>query len=476
MTLNDVNLLVKYQREKNGKLRKKILESGKLTGNTAKLSLFIEALGDPDIDNKVFAINVLGDLANPEALKPLMELTQYRLEIKEELISAIVKIVEKCDLHKIIPTLLEFDNLNVKKSIPLILGRLPTKESKKYLMEFLSDRNPIVRKNAVKALKNKLEPSDIEHIIGLVDDENQNVKIHTMAVLGQIGNRIAIKSLVEYLKDENEIIRNTAERALYKILKREDNLRPLYSILAKRNKVARREAVRLIGMLKKPEALNKLIRLLNSRDNNIRRLASGAIVKILRIAPEYTYLIRNCLNAKEWQVRKYSAIILGQINDKESIELLFKRINDSKSSVRRAVAKALAIINPPNLVNIIKPYLINDDWRIRRSLVNLLGQLGSPDAIDPLINCLNDRDIYVRSWAVKALGEINGEEAIYALHEMLKNDDPRVRLSAAKSLRKKNDRKTLQILIQSLGDDDFAVRREIEKTLDVINPDWMSLI
>ena len=134
---------------------------------------------------------------------------------------------------------------------------------------FLSDQNPIVRKNAVKALRNKLEPSDIEHIIGLVDDENLNVKIHTMGVLGQIGNRSAIKSLIKNLNDDNEVIRSATVRALYKILKREKILRPLYSVLAKRNKIARREAVRLLGMLKKPEALKKLIRLLNSRDNNI---------------------------------------------------------------------------------------------------------------------------------------------------------------------------------------------------------------
>jgi HEAT repeat protein len=336
LTLNDNSLLLRYQREKNGKIRKKILESGKLKEMETKVSLFIEALGDPDIDNKVFAISVLGELATPEAIKPLIELTQYRLEIKKELLSAIVKIVEKCDLHEIMPTLLEFDNLNVKKSLPLILGRLSTKESKEYLMEFLSDQNPIVRKNAVKALRNKLEPSDIEHIIGLVDDENLNVKIHTMGVLGQIGNRSAIKSLIENLNDENEVIRSATVRAFYKILKREDILKPLYSILAKRNKFARREAVRLLGMLKKPDALKKLIRLLNSRDNKIRRIASIAIVKILRVNPDYIYLIRESLNANEWQLRRYSAKILGQINDKESIEILLQKINDSKSLVRRA--------------------------------------------------------------------------------------------------------------------------------------------
>ncbi|HUU86554.1 MAG TPA: HEAT repeat domain-containing protein, partial [Candidatus Glassbacteria bacterium] len=199
MSLNENSLLIQYQHEKNGKARKEILENGNVEDKSIKLPLYLEALKDPEIDNKALAIKFLGELSDSESLLPLIELTQHRLEIYEDLISTIVTIMKKGDLEEIIPLFINNDNLNVRKSIPLILGEFSNNTAKTYLIDLLHDKNTTVRKNAIKALEKIADKEDLDQIIVMLNDEDLEVINQTILVLGHIGVKEVIKPLINFL-------------------------------------------------------------------------------------------------------------------------------------------------------------------------------------------------------------------------------------------------------------------------------------
>lgn len=473
-------LKTQFKNEKDWNVRKKIIESVGLTDKSGSNAFLIDALNDPNIEVKRSAVISLGGIN--EALEPLIEVLQFRnKELNEILIKAIVKIGKKADIQKII-SFLNNDNLNIKKSIPIILGKLKNKEAAEPLIKLLSDENSIVRKNTVKSLESIIEPRDLKFIFEKLNDEDFEVRKTAIKVLGTIGSKKSIKPLLELLKDKDEVIRNLSVKSLDKILIKSKSFNVVYDVLKKRNLVARREAVKLLASATgDPDALRILIRLLNSKDTRIRVLAFNAILKISGSTVDNSIL--EALKAREWQIRKYCAKILGKILDENTIEPLYELLSDAKSGVRRAASNALANFtkvsdsnNITKIINLAKNGLEKSDWKIRRSSVNLLIKIGTDHTIETLIKCLNDEDIYIKSWAAKSIGKIKNLENIEPLTNLLKDPDSKIRLSAARALGELGDMKAVMPLVNALGDDDWNVRKEIENSLNLIEPDWMNKI
>lgn len=187
-------LITQYKEERDWKVRNNIIEMvGK--GDKKKIIPFlIDALGDPNVECKESAISSLGKLNATEAIIPLIELLQLRNEeIHTVLIDAIVKISKKEDFLKIIEQIevpIPMDNLNVRKSIPIIIGKIGNKNLVDLLIELLDDENSIVRKNAVQAFEKVVDPNDLnktEHLIKtLVDDDIKALVRGSIASLSPI--------------------------------------------------------------------------------------------------------------------------------------------------------------------------------------------------------------------------------------------------------------------------------------------------
>ncbi len=468
-----------YKNEKDWKVRKKLIDSVGKVDKTGSIAFLIEALNDPNIEVKKSTISSLEGVN--DALEPLLEILQFRNEeIYDILINNIVKIGKKADIDIII-NYLNKENLNIKKSIPIILGKLKDKKAVDSLIESLNDKNPVVRKNSIKALEYMIELKDVKFIFKKLNDENIEVRKTAVKVLGSIGSKRAIRPLLELLKDKDEAIRTLAVKSLDKILIKSKSFKEVYDVLKRRNLVARREAVKLLaGATDDPDALRILIRLLNSKDARIRRLAYNAILKLKVSQDKLDDSIIEALKAKEWLIRKNSAKIVGKIGDDKTIDPLFELLNDPKSGVRGAATDALANYikfndskNITKIIELAKNALEKSDWKVRRSAVNILIKIGADYAVEALIKCLNDKDVYVKSWAAKSLGKMREIKNLEPLTNLIKDNDSKIRLSAIHALGEIGDKRALEPLINAIGDDNWEVRKEIENALNRIDPKWM---
>ena len=82
--------------------------------------------------------------------------------IDDELISNIVKIAKNKDINYFVEYFNK-GNINVKKSIPIILGKIQNKDGVEFLINLFDDQNALVRKNSVEALGNLINSKEVNN-------------------------------------------------------------------------------------------------------------------------------------------------------------------------------------------------------------------------------------------------------------------------------------------------------------------------
>lgn len=472
-------LIGQYKNENDWKVRKYMIEKIGTTDHPEVLKFLIDTIADKDVETKKTSIILLSRLKTVprSALSPLFEQLKHRnAEVFDLLINNIVKIGKNGYLEDI----LEFKNkgnINVMKAIPIILGKIGDKEAKRHLIEFLKDKNYLIRLNTIEALPRlKLEQEDTMLIIKMLDDENEEVQLASVRALGTIGDKIAIKPLFELLKQERDQFNKFVVNSLAKILKKSTSIKKIYEYAKKGNSNVRKETAVLLGLLKNVDAIDTLISLLNSRNVRIRRAATSSIIRISRSNKTVIEKIILALKSKEWQIRKYSARILGIIKEETAVNQLFSLLKDPKGGVRRVVSNSLARLPEKLVVKIATKSLESGDWKYRRAIVQLLVKIGTENSLKPLISCLEDDDPYVKAWAARGIGRLKSLKDFEPLLLMLKNDNPKLRISAINALGAMGGDDKISYLVEMLGDDNWEVKTEAEKALNKINPNWMSLL
>ncbi len=471
-------LIEKYKNENDWKVRKSIIEKVGTLNKEDAVYFLLEAMQDNDVEVKKTAIVYLGKVSilPNKALKPLFEQLKFRnAEINDILINLIVKIVKKGDIHDILE-FKQIDNININRAIPIILGKIGSKEVKQYIIDFLHDDNAIVRKNAVEASKNVFDTDDIDILVKMLDDDNNDVKVSVIDVLGSIQSEKIIKPLFEMLKSDDESIQRLILKSLSSYFINFDNTKIIQGYLSKGNINARKGAIKLLGMIAKPDSIESLINALNSRNSLIRRTAVTSIIKVSKKNHEVKDIISSYLKSKEWQIRKYIPRILGIIRDENTIEPLFELLNDPKSGVRSAAITSLSKFSPQKVINLSKAYINNGNRRSKRATVKLLIKIGDENSLQYLVPLLNDEDLYVKNWAARGVGKLKNLKNIRPLIEMLINRDTKLKLSAIITLGEIGKKEAIEPLIQCLRDDDWNVRKEAEHSLNKINPNWMDLL
>ncbi len=134
------------------------------------------------------------------------------------------------------------------------------------------------------------------------------------------------------------------------------NADKLINELRSRDPAVREEAAKKLGDLKDPSAVEPLIVVLKKdKDRSVRWSAEDALVSIG--APAVEPLIK-MLGDDSWRVRRRAVRTLGKIRDPRAIEPLVAAMKtDDDCYVRKYAAKAIGEINDPRAGEILTPAL-----------------------------------------------------------------------------------------------------------------------
>ncbi|WP_165394723.1 HEAT repeat domain-containing protein [Methanofollis fontis] len=200
--------------------------------------------------------------------------------------------------------------------------------------------------------------------------------------------------------------------------------------LQNRNADTRYEAAVALGKREDPAAIEPLRSALSDPEPGVRWVAMEALGAIGR--PALPVLIE-LLASDDVDVRWGAAIALGDIGDREAVEALAARLEDTDRYVRTRAALALAAIGGPALpalAAVVEGGSAEGRWAAALAL----GKAGLEEGVPPLSRLLRDGDTGVRWKAAEALGEIGGLAAVPPLITALGDDEGEVREAAASAL------------------------------------------
>ena len=243
----------------------------------------------------------------------------------------------------------------------------------------------------------------VEPLIGLLRDNDPEVRWSAAQALGKIGDVRAVEPLIRLLGDSDTNVRSSAAPALG-LLGDVRAVEPLIGLLGDSDTNVRWSVVLALGLLGDVRAVEPLIRLLGDSEPKVRLSTALALAKIGQPAVES---LIGLLGDNDKLVRSSAGLALGKIGDVRSVEPLIALLEDSDTDVRLSAALVLGLLGDVRAVEWLIVLLKDSDRFVRWSAAQALGKIGDVLAVEPLTGLLHDAAEQVRKAASLALKEIN---------------------------------------------------------------------
>ncbi len=270
-----------------------------------------------------------------------------------------------------------------------VLGEIgmKAKEAVPVLITALKDQDADVRGSAAYAL-GEIGKEAVPTLIAALEDQEVFARSSAAYALGKIGKEAkeAVPALIKALEDQDANVRSSAVRALGEIVPgAKEAVLPLIGTLEDQDANVRSSAVRALGKIGPgaKEAVPALIAALKDHElnysNRLTSFPSYTVEALGKIGKESTLALIEALKDQDSSIRQYAVSALGEIGPgaKEAVPALIEALKDQDSFVRRFAAGALGRIGPeakeavPALIEALK----DQDSRIRRSAVSALGRI-----------------------------------------------------------------------------------------------------
>ena len=370
------------------------------------------------------AVESLGELRTPEAIRLLIELTAD--EDNSWLAVRRLVILKGLAEPFLLDALKGEDPVIVKYSI-YALGDIRSRAAVEPIMEYLYHPDEEIRRNAVFALGNIRDPRAVEPLIRKLRDPDNVVREYAAAALDHLGDKQAVPYLREALKNEQGSIFNMAT-SLFN-LGDEEVIELLIDKLKDPHSQNRLYAVYVLGKIRDPREIEPLIEVL--ADDNVQWLAAKALINLGELA--VPALIRT-LKRKDRDIRLYSIYALGEIGDREATLPVMEQIIDPDQTIREYTADALIALDDREVLPHLLDYLEKGDFTIQSMVLRVLGHLGDESIAREVYPLLENEHPEVRTNGAYALGELKNPQATPYLVNLLGDEDSLVSRSAANAL------------------------------------------
>jgi HEAT repeat protein len=182
-------------------------------------------------------------------------------------------------------------------------------------------------------------------------------------------------------------------------------------------------------------ALDVLRAATGSADERLRSRAGDIMAHFGQAAIQTTL---SALAAPDAGQRIAALRTLGQLGDPSAVDAVIERMDDHSADVRRAAAYTLGQLDAvgvaPSAAVALVRHREDGDPRVRAAVARMLGGRDDPDAQQALIHLLDDPDGQVRAAAATALGATASPEALHALEQHSQESDVLVRNAIRQAL------------------------------------------
>ncbi|MBI3037676.1 HEAT repeat domain-containing protein, partial [bacterium] len=223
----------------------------------------------------------------------------------------------------------------------------------------------------------------------------------------------------------------------------------------------RLKAVKLLGKLKTPLAVDPLKTVLMDRSKEVRCAAVEALASIK--PSNLSDLLLPSSKDRSADVRLRVAFSFSGLEDNLAVSSLFELLEDPKDEVANMAARGLAKIPTKSITQLIRQFR-NKSWKIRSRAAEAIRRIGKP-ASEALCNALTDSDSNVRFWASLSLGHLRDKNFSKQLLSMLSDVNTGVRVAALRALRQIGDPTVVGKIFEALSQPSEQIRDAIYEIL-----------
>jgi HEAT repeat protein len=369
---------------------------------------------DADPENAVLAADVLARVGDAGARRVLIHL----VESSDGEVLAKAALACPRDDAELGTTLLPLafeDGLLARRAVMMALVLKPNPWLKKIPLEGIHDLDPVIRRNAIRALGNLDGAAPVEELAAMLTGPGTD-RADVIQALGAMGQRGA-DVLRRYVRDGSpplglEIV---ALVALAPHATRDD-IPWVSEKLKSNNKHMRTATLNILGQIGNPAAQAAIMPLAKDPEDEVRASSAKALGQLTTVYASMK-LVR-MMNDPSPKVRSMAARGLGKANYAEAVPALKKL----------AFARAVTAEPLDRLDNVY--------GRPELAAVEALGRIATPEAVAALLELTKSRSWLTRAMAAHALGATGNHTppVAQALEKLLKDPVNLVRAEAGISL------------------------------------------
>ena len=312
---------------------------------------------------------------------------------------------------------LQTQDLNLILTYQHILARIPS--ASPLLIKSLGSAHPVIRARVVEVFSISKDKSAIPALLEAIKGEFFTVRSRAALALSTIGDAHVIPALFPLLKDNDAEVRIAACVAIGKF-RDPTTFDEITNVLLDDPKIeVRQAAAKVLGETKHPAAIPFLMEALHDsfwwyeKEQSARVLLTA----IENMGQAIVDSLIDALADREVTVRKYAAMVLGNLKDVRAIEELGMAVYDLNHEVSQAAAEALAKFGAP-AVSLLSEALRHPEATVREHAVMGLAKILDARVVPLLIEMLRDPDRVVKKQAILSLVELKDPRAGAPLREI----------------------------------------------------------
>ena len=479
-------------------------------------SILLELLSDAEEWVQFSAVEGLGFLKDPIAVRPLLELIEKETGlVREAAIDAVSRIAGHGDslavLKKIGGLIAGGQAVSLAPVVDLLqktIGRgtvstLGTELEDIYYGFFLSAMEKgdfATRLKAVNGLALLKRTEGLVKIFAFVEsleeiDEDAKAEL-VDAVVSIVGHRqlpMIIKSELPKLNKSFCIIVEALG-----ILRSEDAVPLLEELMRTVGKQEMRHVVSAIGAIGSKASVNAFYNALKSSDGHTRKTAAQALATlegetaVPRLfdalkAESYRDVLEEITDAlslvpssvvkdgfyellldSNGVLREMGARGLGMVGDEQVLDGLKKASADPMPAVRKAAYKSMAKLGIPDAIELVIEGLKDGNDDVKLSVLKALGGWSGERILEALLDAVRDGNLWVRYQAVNLLGDLAEPGTEGVLEELLINDEPPVKAAAALALGKCGSTGSIKVLENFTDHPDPKVMEAVHESIELL--------
>jgi len=314
-----------------------------------------------------------------------------------------------------------------------VLARIPS--ASPALTKTLREAHPIIRARVADVLSIRKDPKTVTVLLEALHGEYYTVRARAAIALGRIGDKQAIDPLLAALKDLEDEVRIAACLGLG-FFKDPNTFDDIATVLLDDPKIeVRQAAAKALGNTGAPAALQYLLEALHdSFWWYEREVAAGDLLSAIeKLGGTAVEPLIESLRDKEGTVRKFAAMLLGEIGDRRAIEPLGAALYDLHHDVSEASAAALAKFGATSFEVLVEALEHPEMW-VRIHSIDVLPKVDEPRVALVLLEMLKDPEREVKKHVIKAMGILKDKRTLPTLQEIVADRSDRELHTLAKDV------------------------------------------